>query len=64
MKYRLWEQQKGECAYSQMMISINDLFTVGAYEIDHIIPFSRAFDDSLNNKAVSYTHLDVYKRQK
>lgn len=64
LKYRLWEQQKGECAYSQMMISINDLFTVGAYEIDHIIPFSRAFDDSLNNKVLVLARENQLKRNR
>ena len=34
------------------------------YDIDHIYPQSYVKDDSLNNKVpVSYTHLDVYKRQ-
>lgn len=52
LKYRLWEQQKNECAYSQLGISINNLFEPGMCEIDHIIPFSRSFDDSLNNKVL------------
>ncbi|WP_286908233.1 type II CRISPR RNA-guided endonuclease Cas9 [Clostridium sp. UBA1652] len=52
LKYRLWEQQKSECVYSQVGISINDLFDTGICEIDHIIPFSRSFDDSLNNKVL------------
>ncbi|WP_300382314.1 type II CRISPR RNA-guided endonuclease Cas9, partial [Clostridium sp.] len=52
LKYRLWEQQKGECAYSQNRIPITNLFDPGAYEIDHIIPFSRTFDDSLANKVL------------
>lgn len=52
LKYRLWKQQKEECAYTQERIYIEDLFKVGLYEIDHIIPFSRSFDDSLNNKVL------------
>lgn len=52
LKYRLWKEQKEECAYSQERIYIEDLFKVGQYEIDHIIPFSRSFDDSLNNKVL------------
>lgn len=50
LKYRLWEQQNGECAYSQNRIPIEKLFSSGYCEIDHILPFSRSFDDSLNNK--------------
>ena len=52
LKYRLWKQQKGECAYSQNRIGIERLFEPGYCEIDHIIPFSRSFDDSLNNKVL------------
>ncbi|MGL5380149.1 type II CRISPR RNA-guided endonuclease Cas9 [Clostridium sp.] len=50
IKYRLWNEQKCACAYTQESISFDNLFSTGAYEIDHIIPFSRSFDDSLNNK--------------
>ena len=35
------------------------------YDVDNIIRIGSAgaFDDDLNLMAVSYTHLDVYKRQ-
>jgi CRISPR-associated endonuclease Csn1 len=52
LKYRLWEQQKGECAYTQRPIYIEKLFGYGDCEIDHIIPFSRSFDNSLSNKVL------------
>lgn len=52
LKYRLWEQQRGECAYTQQSIHIEKLFDPGYCEIDHIIPFSRCFDDSLSNKVL------------
>nr|WP_271812825.1 type II CRISPR RNA-guided endonuclease Cas9 [Clostridium beijerinckii] len=52
LKYRLWSQQKEECAYTQERISVEKLFEPGEYEIDHIIPFSRSFDDSMNNKVL------------
>ena len=52
LKYRLWQQQKGECAYSQEMIPLDNLFSPGYCEIDHILPFSRSFDDSLSNKVL------------
>lgn len=50
LKYRLWMEQNGECAYTQQQIYIENLFSAGYCEIDHIIPFSRSFDDSLSNK--------------
>lgn len=52
LKYRLWQMQNCECAYSQKSIGINELFSVGYCEIDHIIPFSRCFDDRLINKVL------------
>lgn len=52
LKYRLWEQQRMECAYTQQQISVEKLFDHGYCEIDHIIPFSRSFDDSLSNKVL------------
>lgn len=52
LKYRLWEQQRCECAYTQRPISIEELFDPGYCEVDHIIPFSRSFDDSLSNKVL------------
>lgn len=50
LKYKLWIDQNSECAYTQQKIYIEKLFEVGYCEIDHIIPFSRSFDDSFNNK--------------
>lgn len=52
LKYRLWENQKGECAYTQRRIGIENLFEVGFCEIDHIIPYSISFDDRLTNKVL------------
>lgn len=52
LKYKLWQQQRGECAYTGQRISIETLFQAGSCEIDHIIPFSRSFDNSLNNKVL------------
>ena len=52
LKYRLWQQQRGECAYTQRQIFLENLFSPGYCEIDHIIPFIRCFDDSLSNKVL------------
>lgn len=52
LKYRLWQQQRWECAYTQQPIPIEKLFHEGYCEIDHILPFSRSFDNSLSNKVL------------
>ena len=56
LKIRLYEQQQGKCLYTNTTINIDDLINDPyMYEIDHIIPISISFDDSLNNK-VLVTH--------
>lgn len=49
LKYKLYEQQKYVSPYSGDTLEIN-LFD--EYEIDHIIPKSRLFDDSISNKVL------------
>jgi CRISPR-associated endonuclease Csn1 len=50
-KYKLWLEQKYRSPYTGAIIPLNKLFTA-AYEIEHIIPQSRFFDDSFNNKVI------------
>ncbi|MBX9780644.1 MAG: hypothetical protein K2X26_09875 [Chitinophagaceae bacterium] len=51
-KIRLWEEQKCLSPYTMQPIPLSKLFDKGLYDIDHIIPKSRYFDDSLSNKVV------------
>ncbi|MBW6491670.1 MAG: type II CRISPR RNA-guided endonuclease Cas9 [Lentimicrobium sp.] len=51
MRYKLWLEQKYRSPYTGEIIPLNKLFTP-AYEIEHIIPQSRYFDDSLSNKVI------------
>lgn len=50
-RYKLWLEQKYRSPYTGQMIPLNKLFTT-AYEIEHIIPQSRYFDDSFSNKVI------------
>lgn len=50
-RYKLWLEQKYRSPYTGEIIPLNKLFTKD-YEIEHIIPQSRYFDDSLNNKVI------------
>ncbi len=52
LKVRLYEEQCGKCIYSGNRIDRDRLYEVGYVEIDHIIPYSRCFDDGLNNKVL------------
>lgn len=52
IKYKLWQSQNGKSLYSNSTISSDRLFESGYTEIDHIIPFARCGNDSLDNKAL------------
>ncbi|MBI1906708.1 MAG: type II CRISPR RNA-guided endonuclease Cas9 [Rhodocyclales bacterium] len=52
-KFRLYREQLGKCAYSQMAIELERLLEPGYVEIDHALPYSRSFDDSKNNKVLA-----------
>ena len=56
VKYKLYEQQQGDCAYSQKKFDVNRLLHDPTYaEVDHIIPYSRSFDDTYRNKVLVLT---------
>lgn len=52
LRFRLWEQQNGFCIYSKQYIEIGRLSELNYTDIDHILPYSRSCDDSLNNKVL------------
>ena len=55
LKFRLWEEQGGHCIYSGEYINLHMLADPYATEVDHILPYSRSMDDSLNNKVLCLT---------
>lgn len=50
-RYKLWLEQGYKSPYTGEMIPLSKLFT-SDYQIEHIIPQSRYFDDSLSNKII------------
>lgn len=50
-RYKLWLEQKYRSPYTGSVIPLGRLFTED-YQIEHIIPKSRYFDDSFNNKVI------------
>ena len=56
VKWKLYKEQQGVCAYSQKVIDVERLLHEGTYaEVDHILPYSRSFDDSYRNKVLVLT---------
>lgn len=68
-KMKLWEElnpqnvMERRCPYTGENISINMLLSE-AVEIEHILPFSRTLDDSLNNKTVCLLRANRYKKNR
>lgn len=60
LKYRLWLDQKYCSPYTGKPISLSKLFT-SAYQIEHIIPQSRYFDDSFSNKVICEAEVNQLK---
>ena len=52
VRYRLWMEQKYVSPYTGKIIPLAELFKEGYYDVDHIIPRSRFFDDSMQNKVI------------
>ena len=52
VKYRLWKEQDGRCAYSLQSLDVRRLFETGYADVDHIVPYSIRFDDTRSNKVL------------
>ncbi len=67
-KWILWEELSFDaadrrCPYSGVQISARMLLS-DEVEIEHILPFSRTLDDTLNNKTVAMRHANRIKRNR
>ena len=60
IKYKCWLEQKYRSPYTGKPISLTKLFT-SAYEIEHVIPQSLYFDDSLSNKVICEAEVNKLK---
>ena len=59
-RYRLWIDQNYISPYTGQPIPLSKLFT-HAYQIEHIIPQSRYFDDSMSNKVICEAEVNARK---
>lgn len=60
VRYKLWLEQKYRSPYTGEIIPLSKLFT-SAYEIEHVIPQSRYFDNSLSNKVICESEINKLK---
>ncbi len=61
-RYKLWLEQKYRSPYTGQMIPLGRLFTED-YQIEHIIPKARYFDDSFNNKVICESAVNQLKNK-
>ncbi|WP_052144922.1 type II CRISPR RNA-guided endonuclease Cas9 [Halalkalibacter okhensis] len=64
VRYKLWQEQKQKCAYSGKVIPSETFFGelkkergqgAPTLDVDHIIPYSKCFNDSYSNKVLVYS---------
>ncbi|MDR0306712.1 MAG: type II CRISPR RNA-guided endonuclease Cas9 [Chitinispirillales bacterium] len=63
IRYKLYEELKDngyKTLYSNTYISQEDLFS-GKFDVEHIIPQSRLFDDSFSNKTLELKDINIEK---
>lgn len=60
IRYKCWLEQKYRSPYTGEMIPLGKLFT-STYEIEHVIPQSRYFDDSFSNKVICEAEVNKVK---
>lgn len=59
-RYKLWLEQHYCSPYTGQPISLSRLFT-DDYQIEHVIPKARYYDDSLNNKVICESEVNQLK---
>ena len=63
LKFKLWEECKQTCPYTGVAIPVAKLFT-GEVQIEHIHPWSRSLNDSVNNKTLCWARENGLKGNK
>lgn len=54
-KFRLYREQLAQCPYCQQSFNLTRLYEPGYAEVDHALPYSRSFDNGMNNKVLICT---------
>ncbi|MDZ4382999.1 MAG: type II CRISPR RNA-guided endonuclease Cas9 [Parvibaculum sp.] len=60
-KWLLWKEGQERCPYTGDQIAFAALFREGQYEVEHIWPRSRSFDDSPRNKTLCRKDVNIEK---
>jgi len=60
-RYQLWEESNYQSIYTGEQITLSKLYDKALYDIEHIIPKSRYFDDSFMNKTICESKINREK---
>jgi len=60
--FRLHQEQNGHCFYHDKYMELNKISDFDNFEVDHILPYSRSLDDSMNNKILCFKSENQNKR--
>jgi len=60
-KWLLWKESKETCPYTGDKICFDALFRRGEFQVEHIWPRSRSFDDSFRNKTLCRRDVNLAK---
>lgn len=68
MLYKIWERlainpNERRCPFCGTPISISNLFSPN-FHIEHLLPFSKTYDDSINNKVIACSSCNSEKRDR
>jgi len=61
MKYELYQETNGICVYTGEEMELGAVLLGQGYDIEHIIPKSRRFDDSFMNKTIADSPTNRFK---
>lgn len=60
-KWLLWQECNHQCPYTGRMIDFAALFHAGEFQVEHIWPRWRSFDDSFGNKTLCHRDFNLRK---
>lgn len=60
-KWLLWKESRERCPYTGDSICFDALFRRGEFDVEHIWPRSRSFDDSMRNKTLCRRDINIEK---
>jgi CRISPR-associated endonuclease Csn1 len=60
-KWLLWKESRERCPYTGDQIGFDALFREGGFDVEHIWPRSRSFDDGIRNKTLCRRDVNLAK---